>query len=175
MISSFTKFYFGQAKQALELHEHRATHGPDATVGSYGPLRDWPPKTSDDAVDKGYLEPLSAKRLESKAAWWTLWLAKLWLPFVTKDCPETPFLIRPSSSRLNLNWHISRSNFDSCNVNSWVLRLTSWMWKHGAECDAQNCLPHQDFWLFQTKVFAAFDFLFSKENVFPPPFGSGKN
>jgi hypothetical protein len=37
----------------------------------------------------------------------------------------------------------------------------------GAECDAQNSLPHQDFWLFRTKVFAAFDFMFSKENVFP--------
>jgi hypothetical protein len=40
-------------KQALELREHRATHGQDATLGSYGPLRDWPPKTSDDAVDQG--------------------------------------------------------------------------------------------------------------------------
>jgi hypothetical protein len=37
----------------LELREHHATHGPDATLGSYGPLRDWPPKTSDDAVDQG--------------------------------------------------------------------------------------------------------------------------
>jgi hypothetical protein len=53
MLSSFTKFYFGQAKQALELREHRATHGPDATLGPYGPLRDRPPKTSDDAVDQG--------------------------------------------------------------------------------------------------------------------------
>jgi hypothetical protein len=53
MLSSFTKFYFGQAKQALQLREHRATHGPDATVGPYGPLRDWPPKTSDDAVEQG--------------------------------------------------------------------------------------------------------------------------
>jgi hypothetical protein len=31
-----------------------ATHGPDATLGPYGPLRDWPPKTSDDAVDQGF-------------------------------------------------------------------------------------------------------------------------
>jgi hypothetical protein len=53
MLSSFSKFYFGQAKQALELCEHRATHGPDATLGPYGPFRDWPPKTSDDAVDQG--------------------------------------------------------------------------------------------------------------------------
>jgi hypothetical protein len=37
----------------LELREHRATHGPDATLGPYGPLRDWPPKTGDDAVDQG--------------------------------------------------------------------------------------------------------------------------
>jgi hypothetical protein len=42
------------------------------------------------------------------------------------------------------------------------------MRKHGAEYDAQNSLPHQDFWLVRTKVFAAFDFLFSKENVFLP-------
>jgi hypothetical protein len=48
------------------------------------------------------------------------------------------------------------------------------MRKHGAEYDAQNSLPHQDFWLFRTKVFAAFDFLFSKENAFPP-FGSGED
>jgi hypothetical protein len=37
----------------LELREHRATHGPDATLGLYGPFRDWPPKTRDDAVDQG--------------------------------------------------------------------------------------------------------------------------
>jgi hypothetical protein len=53
MLSSFSQFYFGQAKQALELCEHRATHGPDATLGPYGPLRDWPPKTSDNAIDQG--------------------------------------------------------------------------------------------------------------------------
>jgi hypothetical protein len=53
MLSSFSQFYFGQAKQALELREHRATHGPDATLGPYGPFRDWPPKTSDAAVDQG--------------------------------------------------------------------------------------------------------------------------
>jgi hypothetical protein len=29
-------------------------------------------------------------------------------------------------------------------------------------------LPHQDFLMFRTKVFAAFDLLFSEENVFPP-------
>jgi hypothetical protein len=39
----------------LELREHRATHGPDATLGPYGPFRDWPLKTSDDAVDQGVL------------------------------------------------------------------------------------------------------------------------
>jgi hypothetical protein len=53
MFSSFSYFYFGQAKQALELHEHRATHGPNATLGPYGPYRDWPPKKNDDAVDQG--------------------------------------------------------------------------------------------------------------------------
>jgi hypothetical protein len=37
----------------LELREHCATHGPDATLGPYGPFRDWPPKASDDAVDQG--------------------------------------------------------------------------------------------------------------------------
>jgi hypothetical protein len=37
----------------LELREHRATHGPDATLGPYGPLRDWPSKTSDSAVEQG--------------------------------------------------------------------------------------------------------------------------
>jgi hypothetical protein len=47
--------------------------------------------------------------------------------------------------------------------------------KHGAECDAQNSLQRQDFWLFRTKVFIAFDFLFSKENVFPPPSEAGKD
>jgi hypothetical protein len=48
------------------------------------------------------------------------------------------------------------------------------MREHGAECDAQNSLPHQDFWLFRTKVFATFDFLFWKENVFPPLRKRGK-
>jgi hypothetical protein len=36
----------------LELREHRATHGPDATLGPYGPFRDCPSKTSDDTVDQ---------------------------------------------------------------------------------------------------------------------------
>jgi hypothetical protein len=39
-------------KQALELREHRAKHGPDATLGPYGPYRDWPPKTGADADDQ---------------------------------------------------------------------------------------------------------------------------
>jgi hypothetical protein len=38
---------------ALELREHRATHGPDATLGPYGPYRDWPPKTGAGADDQG--------------------------------------------------------------------------------------------------------------------------
>jgi hypothetical protein len=37
----------------LELHEHRATHGPDTTLGPYGPYRDWPPKTGAGADDQG--------------------------------------------------------------------------------------------------------------------------
>jgi hypothetical protein len=46
-------FYFGQAKQALELREHRAKHGPDATLGPYGPYRDWPPKIGREVDDQG--------------------------------------------------------------------------------------------------------------------------
>jgi hypothetical protein len=37
----------------LELHEHWATHGPDATLGPYGPYRDWLPKTRAGADDQG--------------------------------------------------------------------------------------------------------------------------
>jgi hypothetical protein len=37
----------------LDLREHRATHGPDATLGPYGPYRDWPLKTRADANDQG--------------------------------------------------------------------------------------------------------------------------
>jgi hypothetical protein len=37
----------------LELHEHQAIHGPDATLGPYGPNRDRPPKTSADEGDQG--------------------------------------------------------------------------------------------------------------------------
>jgi hypothetical protein len=37
----------------LELREHRATHGPNATLGPYEPPRDWLPKASDDAVEQG--------------------------------------------------------------------------------------------------------------------------
>jgi hypothetical protein len=63
---------------------------------------------------------------------------------------------------------LATETFDSCNLNLCVPRLTSWMRERGTECDAQSSLPHQDFWLFQTGVFAAFDLLFSKENVLPP-------
>jgi hypothetical protein len=52
MLSSFSQLHFGQAKQALELREHRATHGPEATLGPYGPPRDWPPKANDDAPEQ---------------------------------------------------------------------------------------------------------------------------
>jgi hypothetical protein len=37
----------------LELREHLATHGPDATLGPYGPYRDWPPKTGAGADEQG--------------------------------------------------------------------------------------------------------------------------
>jgi hypothetical protein len=40
----------------LELREHRSTHGPGTTLGPYGPFTDWPPRTSDDAVDQGVPE-----------------------------------------------------------------------------------------------------------------------
>jgi hypothetical protein len=69
---------------------------------------------------------------------------------------------------------LAAETFDNCNVNLCVSRLTNRMRERSTDCGAQNSLPHQDFWLFSTKVFAAFDFLFSKENVFPP-FGSGEN
>jgi hypothetical protein len=52
MLSSFSQLHFGQAKQALELREHRATHGLEATLGAYGPPRDWPPKANDDAPEQ---------------------------------------------------------------------------------------------------------------------------
>jgi hypothetical protein len=64
---------------------------------------------------------------------------------------------------------LAAETFDNCNVNLCVSRLTNRMRERSTDCGAQNSLPHQDFWLFSTKVFAAFDFLFSKENVFPPP------
>jgi hypothetical protein len=53
MIFPFSQFYFVQVKQALELWEHRAKHGPDATLGPYGPYRDWPPKTGGEVDDQG--------------------------------------------------------------------------------------------------------------------------
>jgi hypothetical protein len=37
----------------LELHEHRAAHGPNATLGLSGPYRDWPLKTRSSADDQG--------------------------------------------------------------------------------------------------------------------------
>jgi hypothetical protein len=52
MLSSFSQLHFGQAKQALKLREHRAAHGPDATLGPYGPPRDWPSKANDDAPEQ---------------------------------------------------------------------------------------------------------------------------
>jgi hypothetical protein len=53
MTFPFSQFYFGQAKQALELREHRAKHGPDATLGAYGSYQDWPPKTGGEVDDQG--------------------------------------------------------------------------------------------------------------------------
>jgi hypothetical protein len=52
MLSFFSQLHFGQAKQALDLREHRATHGPKATLGPYGPPRDWPPKAKGDAPEQ---------------------------------------------------------------------------------------------------------------------------
>jgi hypothetical protein len=52
MLSFFSQLHFGQAKQALDLREHRATHGPEATLGPYGPPRDWPPKAKGDAPEQ---------------------------------------------------------------------------------------------------------------------------
>jgi hypothetical protein len=37
----------------LELREYQAIHGPDATLGLYGPYRDWPPKTGASDDDQG--------------------------------------------------------------------------------------------------------------------------
>jgi hypothetical protein len=53
-------------------------------------------------LNKESLEPLLAKDLGTKVAWWIPSLVKLWLPFVTNDCPGTLLLIRPSSARLKL-------------------------------------------------------------------------
>jgi hypothetical protein len=51
-------------------------------------------------LSKESLEPLFAKNLKTKAAWWIPSLEKHWLPFGTNDCPGA--LIRPSSARLKL-------------------------------------------------------------------------
>jgi hypothetical protein len=37
----------------LELCEHRATHGPNATLGPYGHYKDWPPNSRTGADDQG--------------------------------------------------------------------------------------------------------------------------
>jgi hypothetical protein len=39
----------------LELSEHQEIHGLDATLGPYGPYRDWPPKTGADEGNQGIL------------------------------------------------------------------------------------------------------------------------
>jgi hypothetical protein len=56
-------------------------------------------------------EPLLAKDLGTKVAWWIPSLVKLWLPFVMNDCPGTLLLIRPSTARLKLKWHVGHLNF----------------------------------------------------------------
>jgi hypothetical protein len=81
MLSSFSQLHFGQAKQALELREHRVAHGPDATLGPYGPPRDWPPRASDDAAEQAIPGPLFAKYLKTKAVRWIPSLERRWLPF----------------------------------------------------------------------------------------------
>jgi hypothetical protein len=50
----------------LEQHEHRATHRPDATLGPYGPYRDWPPKTGAGADDQGVPEDPARETADTK-------------------------------------------------------------------------------------------------------------
>jgi hypothetical protein len=52
--------------------------------------------------------------------------------------------------------------------------LTDWVRERGAGCVAQNSLPHQYFSMFRTKVFAAFDLLFSEEKTSSPLRKRGK-
>jgi hypothetical protein len=47
-------------------------HGPNATLGPYGPYRDWPPKTGADADNQGVPELLAVKRVTPKVAPWIL-------------------------------------------------------------------------------------------------------
>jgi hypothetical protein len=80
----------------LELREHRATHGPDATLGPYGPLRDWPPKASDDAVEQGVPRAPAREGPRDEGG--------------LVD-PVTLVVIRPSIARLKLKWHVGHLNF----------------------------------------------------------------
>jgi hypothetical protein len=106
---------FGQVKQALELREHRVTHGPDTTLGPYRPYRDWPPKTSDDVVDQGI--PGAPVREASNAEGGLVdpVTGEALAPLHHEGCPMTPPLIQPRSSRMNPNslgnWHSGHLNF----------------------------------------------------------------
>jgi hypothetical protein len=62
----FSQFYFGQAKQALELHEHRAAHGPDATLGPMGPIGTGHQRLELTMMIKESPEPLPVKRSTTK-------------------------------------------------------------------------------------------------------------
>jgi hypothetical protein len=50
----------------LELREHRATHGPNATLGTCGTYRDWPPKTGAGADDQGVLGAPARERADTE-------------------------------------------------------------------------------------------------------------
>jgi hypothetical protein len=63
----FSQFYFGHAKQALELREHQTAHGPDATLGPYGPYRYWPSKTGADDVDQGVPRAPARETVDDKS------------------------------------------------------------------------------------------------------------
>jgi hypothetical protein len=81
MLTSFSQLHFGQAKQALELREHRATHGPDTTLGPYGPLGIGHRKQMMMPLSRQSPEPLFAKHLKTKAVRWIQSPERRWLPF----------------------------------------------------------------------------------------------
>jgi hypothetical protein len=63
----------------LELRKHQEIHGTDATLGPYGPYRDWPLKAPTDAAsDKVPATPIRDSTVEEGATK-TLSLEKLLL------------------------------------------------------------------------------------------------